>query len=262
MIRPCSFVSAVWLSALSGSAWGGSLTVRVEPHKAVIVLGEPVLITTTVTNEGSEPMKLSHHNVPTIDQHSLSVVDLMFGADEENLEHWSDYLRPLGKTGPRTLAPDESLSFDLVMLYNRKDGFFATTPGKYWIQGRVVIAPSPYVEILTTPIAIEVREPPRAERAVWQWLSANKDEYGRLVQVPWEAKLSEEFVQECNRICTETTSSYGEYLALFLSRWYCEGPNKDAAKSQRFAEIAKVKATSEKVRTEADKLLSGKQPTP
>ncbi|MEK6674391.1 MAG: hypothetical protein AABZ47_01905 [Planctomycetota bacterium] len=117
-------------------------------------------------------------------------------------------------------------------------------------------------EFEAPPVQIEIREPPRAERAVWEWLNEHKDEYGRLVQVPWEAKLSEEFVQECDRICTQTNSLYGEYLALFLSRWYREGPNKDAQQSARFAEIAKAKATSEKVRTEAEKLLSGKQPTP
>ncbi|MEK6674437.1 MAG: hypothetical protein AABZ47_02145 [Planctomycetota bacterium] len=261
-MRPFSIVSVLWLTALSGLAWGESLAVRVEPHKAVVIVGEPILVSAMVTNEGSGPVELIHHNGPTLAHIPFCVAALRFGDDEERLNEWSDNLRVREKMEPKLLPPGESITVDLVMLYNRKDGFFAVTPGKYWIQGRVVIAPSPYVEILTAPIAIEVREPPRAERAVWQWLSANKDEYGRLVQVPWEAKLSEEFVQECDRICTQTTSLYDEYLAYFLSRWYREGPNKDAAKSQRFAEIAKAKATSEKVRTEAEKLLSGKQPTP
>ncbi|MEK6674439.1 MAG: hypothetical protein AABZ47_02155 [Planctomycetota bacterium] len=231
------------------------LTVEVTPHKSVVVLGEPVLISATVANTGPEPVKLIHHNAPTLVRERWSVVDLKLGQGEAQPKRWSDELRELIEASHKFLPPGEIISVDLVMLYNRENGFFATTPGKYWIQGRIVIAPSPYVEILTTPISIEVREPPRAERVVWQWLNEHKDVYGRLVQVPWEAKLSEEFVQECDRICTETTSAYGEYLALFLSRWYREGPNKDAAKSQRFAEIAKAKASSEKVRTEAEKLL-------
>jgi hypothetical protein len=186
----------------------------------------------------------------------------MFGINDEHFNRWDDRLRPTEKTEPTLLPAGESTSVDLVMLFNQKDGFFATASGKYWISGRVYS----HGDIVAAPVAIEVREPSGTDRPVWEWLNDHKEVYGRLVQVPWssETKLSDEFVRECDRICTETTSAYAEYLAYFLSRWYREGPGKDAPQSaeesRRFAEIAKAKASSEKVRAEAEKLLSPHPP--
>jgi hypothetical protein len=227
----------------------------------VVDLGEPVLITATVTNEGSEPVKLIHHNAPTLLQSSLSVVALRLGGDEEHLKEWSDELRPRNKMEPKLLPPGESIAVDLVMLFNRKNGFFTESPGTYWISGRVA-TPGNRVEVFAPPVEIEVREPSPSDRSAWEWLDAHKEEYGRLVQVPWEAKPSEEFLEESAQLCDTSSSGYVEYLALFLSRSYREGPKKDAAQAARFAEIAKARASSEKIRAEAEKMVRADQPRP
>jgi hypothetical protein len=83
-----------------------------------------------------------------------------------------------------------------------------------------------------------------------------------LVQVPWEAKPSEEFVREAARMCETSQAIHVEYLALFLSRWYDEGAGKDRERTAHFAEIAKTRASSDRVRMEAGKVLSRKQPPP
>ena len=254
------FVIALRFVPLPASASDDTLDVRVEPHKSVVIVGEPLLITATVTNRGSEPVQLIHHDAPTLALYPRSVVELRLGPDEEHLVAWSDGFRKLAKTAPRLLPPGESITVDLVMLFNSQDGFFTTTPGKYWISGRVVVVAKPYVEIVSTPVEIEVREPSPSDKAAWEWLNAHKEDYGRLVQVPWRGKLSEEFLRECNRTCDTSPSGYVEYLALFLSRSYREGPKKDAAQAARFAEIARAKASSEKTRSEAEKLLPQRQP--
>lgn len=228
-----------------------ALDVHVEPHKSLVVVGEPVLITAVVTNRGLEPVKLILHNAPTIALYPHSVADLQFGRDELHLKHWSDGLRKVRKTAPKVLAPGETIMIDLVMLFSREDGFFAREPGKYWVQGRIVIDANSYIEILSPPVPIEVRAPSTKDQRTWRWLDARKEEYGRLVQIPWEAKLSDEFLADCARTCDTSQSPYVEYLALFLSRWYREGPQKDAQQSARFAEIAKARASSEKIRSEA-----------
>jgi len=258
--RLTPFVGVVCFVTSAASSSGDALNVRVEPHKSTFFVGEPVLITAVVTNPGSEPVKVFYHNAPTLAPDPPSIVDLLFGADELHVEHWSDGLRKVSKMGPKLIAPGESVTIDLVMLFSREDGFFVKVPGTYWIQGRAVIASSPYVEVLSPPVAIEVREPSRVDRSAWQWLDAHKEEYGRLVQTPWEAKMSDEFLEECDRLCSASQSKYVEYLALFLSRSYREGPKKDAAEAGRFADIAKTKASSEKIRSEADKLSRAVQP--
>lgn len=256
---PFAFVWALWLAPLAGAASEDALTVRVEPHKFAVVMGEPVLVTATVTNGGSGDVKLIHHNGPTLAHVPFCAVALRFGAEEERLNEWSDGLRPVKKMGPKLLPPGESIAIDLVMLFSREDGFFADKPGTYWIQGRIVA--HDIGQVLSPPVKIEVHEPSVSDRSVWQWLDAHKEEYGRLVQVPWEAKSSDEFLQESARLCDTSRSTYVEYLALFLSRSYREGAKKDAAKAVRFAEIAKARASSEKSRAEADKLSRAVEPT-
>jgi hypothetical protein len=139
------------------------------------------------------------------------------------------------------------------MLFNARDGFFTTHPGTYWLQGR--ISANGIGDVLSPEVAIEVREPARAERSTWEWLDAHKEEYGRLVQVPWEAKLSDEFIAGCRSLCDTSDSVYVQYLALFLSRWYGEGPGKDHAEAARYAEIAQARASSEMMRNLASKAL-------
>jgi hypothetical protein len=253
--RLIPFVGVVCLVALAASASDDALDVRVEPHKSVVFVGEPVLITAVVTNSGSEPVEVIHHNAPSL-YGTLSVVDLLLGANEEHLKRWDDLLRPAIRTEPRLVPPGGSITVDLVMLFNSKDGFFATEPGRYWIRGRIFANG----EVLGPSVAIEVRAPSPSDQATWEWLNAHKEEYGRLVQIPWEAKLSEEFLQESARLCDTSPSAYVEYLALFLSRSYREGPKKDAAQAARFADIAKARASSEKIRAEAEKLVSKGEP--
>lgn len=250
-LMPATMVSA---DDIAGSS---SIVVEVRPHKYSILIGEPLVVSMKVTSHASEVVEIIHHNSPTLSRRELSIVDLLLGTDAEHMEHWSDLLRPLYRTSPRRLAPRERVEIDLVMLFNSEDGFFATKSGKYWIQGRAVttLKEQEYTEFLSEPIEIEVREPTPTERGTWMWLDGHKEEYGRLVQIPWEVKPSESFLAECDRLCRETSTPYVEYLAYFLSRSYREGPNKNAEQSTRYAEIAKTKATSEKIRTEAEKLL-------
>lgn len=227
--------------------------IEVQPHRPVVLVGEPVLVTAQVVNGGTGTATLIHHNAPTLDQHTLSVVDLQLGVDEEHFKGWSDRLRIVHRTSPRSLAAGTSITVDLVLLFNAESGLFADEPGRYWIRGRIWV--HDIGEILSVPVAIDVRDPTGADRSHWQWLSDHVQEYGRVVQVPWEAKPSEEFLDGANRIC-ESTSIYAEYLALFLSRSFHEGPNKDAARSVSYAEIAKAKASSERVRELASRISS------
>jgi hypothetical protein len=254
------FQNSFLLILISGiaPAMGHDVTVRIGVHKPVFALGEAVIVSATVVNNGTEAAKLMHHNAPTLMEDKVSTVDLLFGPDPERLKRWSDRLRDARRTNPRSLAPGESVTVDLVMLFNAEDGFFATEPGRYWIQGRIVA--HDIGEVLSPPVPIEIREPSPSDRATWGWLNAHKEEYGRLVQIPWEAKPSDEFLQESARLCDTSPSAYVEYLALFLSRSYREGPKKDAVQAARFAEIAKGRATSEKIRAEADKILAAKPP--
>jgi hypothetical protein len=142
------------------------------------------------------------------------------------------------------------------MLFNRKTGFFATEPGTYWISARVVIVSDPSGEIFAPPVSIEIRDPVARDRATWTWLQEHKEEYGRLVQVPWEAELSDEFVAECRQRCDEVNSTYSEYLAHFLSRWYRDGAGRNVQEADRLAAIALERASSGRVRLLAQKALA------
>jgi|GEM_PF-2065725 len=252
------FVVALHVVDIVACASEHAVNVRVSPHKAVVTVGEPVLITATVTNEGSRPVTLIYHNAPTLMRRPPSVVELRFGTESGQLLSWSDGLRKIGKRAPKVIPPGASVMTELVMLFNRRSGFFTEDPGTYRISGRVVIVASPYIEILTTPITIEVRQPPRTERRTWLWLDAQREHYGRLIQVPWMAKLPDEFVTNCREFCATSDSVYVEYLALGLSRWYAEGPGRNRTEAARFAEIARTRASSERVRSLASKALRGK----
>jgi ketosteroid isomerase-like protein len=152
------------------------------------------------------------------------------------------------------------VTLELVVLYRRTEGFAFKEPGQHWVSAKIVAVnpaggnPRNY-DIAAEPVAITVREPAGRERATWEWLQIHKDEYGRLVQVPWEAELSEEFVNGCHELCDTSDSVYVEYLALFLSRWYGEGQGKNPAEAAKFAEIARARASSEMVRDLASKTL-------
>ena len=164
-------LSSLFLALIAPSAplWAHDLSVDVRSHKQVFVLGEPVVVSITVANHESETVTLMHHNAPNLHQ-KLSVVDLLLGANQEQLKRWDSRLGVAIRTEDFTLPSGESLNIDLVMLFNSRDGFFVTTPGKYWIAARtVVIAQGEYI---TPPVQIEVREPPRAERVVWEWLNS------------------------------------------------------------------------------------------
>lgn len=217
----------------------GDVTVEIKPNKSVYLLGEPVFVTTKVTNSSSEPIKLIYHNAPTVDPRVRSVADLRFGSDPAKLEHWSDSLRPVFRVRPATFSPEQIATIELVMLYNAEHGFYAKKSGTYWIQGRAVQQlerPNPYVEYLTDPIAIEVREPPEYDRETWEWLKSHEGEYGRLVQTPRDAELSPEFLARCDRLSARSTSVYTHWLAVHLSRWW--GPHGNASKARKFKEIA------------------------
>jgi hypothetical protein len=255
-MRPQQTCFLMALIMQSVTARAGDVSVNVEPHKTVVQLGEPLVVSTTVYNGGRGAVEIFQQNTPTLVYSQPCVVEVRFGADEKQLKRWDDRLRPSRKTEPVVVAPGKSVAVDLVMLFNSRDGFFAKTPGKYWISGRIVTTDR--LEVLAPPVEIEVREPAPSDQATWDWLNAHREEYGRLVQVPWEATLSDEFVKECDRLCSTSPSTYVEYLALFLSRSYREGPKKDTAEAARFAEIAKARGSSEKIRTEADKILAAK----
>lgn len=221
------------------------VSVRIAVPKPEVIVGEPVLMTVTVTNEGTTPVELIHHTAPTVALHELSLVELQVGTDPSNPHQWTDQYRALAKTSPRTLAPGKRVSTDLVMLFARKRGFFANTAGTYWIRCRAVISGDPYVEILSDAVKIELREPSTADRPTWEWLDAHKDEYGHLVQAPSYGKLSNSFLEQYGQLCRESDSTYVEYMALSLSRWYREGPGKDRAKAAEFAAIARKRASTD-----------------
>lgn len=232
------------------------ITVEIQSHKTMVVLGEPVFISATVVNHGPEAVNLIHHNAPTVTQGQLSVIDLCLSGEGTESKRWGHGFGIVKKTSPKLLPPERSMTIDMIMLFNREDGFFATTPGKYWMAGRVVIDTNPYLEVFSDPFEIEVRAPSAMiDSRNWDWLSTNKGEYGRMVQVPWVAKLSDEFLREAGRRCEASQSIYNEYLGLFLSRCYREGPKKDAELASRFAQIALERATTDKIRSEAEKLL-------
>lgn len=239
------------------SAFAHDVTVEIHTEKVHYRLGEPVLVSATVVNGSEAPVKLIHHNAPTLSERTFSIVDLRLGSTPDQMERWGDDLRDRLATVPRTIQPREKIEVDLIMLYNnRQKGFFAASPGRYYIAGRIVVVANPYVEIISSPVAIDIVQPSSdVDRTNWQWLDANKEEYGRMVQVPWSADLSDSFLREAGRRCETSQSIYSEYLGLFLSRAYREGPKKDADLSSRFAQIAKERATSDKLRSEAEKLL-------
>jgi len=242
--------------AICTSALAHDVSVEVYTEKAQYVLGEPVLVSAAVTNNSQDPVRLIHHHAPTLKEVQLSIVDFRFGSTADRMTRWADDLRDLVDFAPMAIEPHQKVNVDLIMLFNGENGFFATSPGRYYISGRVVIDANPYIEVLSEPIEIEVLQPSTvADRVNWQWLDMHKEEYGRMVQVPWEAELSDEFLQEARRRCETAQSKYSEYLGLFLSRAYREGPKKDAELSAHFAEIAKARATSERIRSEAEKIL-------
>lgn len=239
------------------SAFAHDVTVEVHAGKVQYRLGEPVLVSATVVNVSEAPVQLTYHNAPTFNESTVSIVDLRLGSTPDQMNRWGDDFRDRLSTVPRTIQPREKIEVDLVMLYNnRQEGFFATSPGRYYIAGRIVIVGNPFVEIVSDSIAIDILSPSTAEdRTNWQWLDAHKEEYGRMVQLPWGAELSDDFLREAARRCEASQSVYSEYLGLFLSRAYREGPKKDAELASRFAQIAMERATSDKIRSEAEKLL-------
>ncbi|MCO6439138.1 MAG: hypothetical protein J5J06_18770 [Phycisphaerae bacterium] len=229
----------------------GDVTIEIKPNKSVYYLGEPVFVTATVTNSSSAPIKLIYHNAPTVDQRMISVADLRFGTDPQKLEHWSGLRRVIYEVGPATFVSGQSATLELVMLYTSEGAFYTEEPGTYWIQGRAVQQVdrlNPYIEYLTEPIAIQVQAPPERDRETWEWLKAHKDEYGRLIQTPWDAELSPEFLAHCDRLSARSTSVYTHWLAEYLGRWW--GPHGNAWKGRKFREIAKATAGLEKDRSE------------
>ncbi len=251
---------AVLIVVQTESDDSGLITVDIAAQSDNVAIGQPVLFSVTVINHLKDTVKLINHNAPTLEAGTLSSVDLLLSEDGGHFERWSDRLRPRERTEPSILLAGERIEIDLVLLFSLRGGFFATESGKYLVRVRIVA--HDLGEILSAPIAIEVREPSPSDRTAWQWLDAHKEEYGRLVQIPWEAELSDEFAREAGRLAETSRSVYAEYLALFLGRWYDEGKGKDAEQAARFAEIAKAKASSEKVRSEAEKLLAKFQKKP
>jgi len=238
-------VALARVPALTEVGSGQLLSIRVEPDKSTVILGEPVFITATAMNRGSKPVELIYHNAPAYAGYAF--VDLHFAHGEKHTRSWRDDLRPRKEQSPMLVRPGESVAVELVMLFNSREGLFADKPGTYWIRGRAVIVADPYIEVFSDPVKIEVVEPPKDQQATWKWLEAHKQEYGRLIQVPWEAKLPDSFVEQCAQICDDPQSVYVEYLALSLSRWYREGAGKDRAEAARYARIAELRASSDMV---------------
>ncbi|MEK6674390.1 MAG: hypothetical protein AABZ47_01900 [Planctomycetota bacterium] len=126
-------VALLVLVAPSLAARESQLAVQVELQKTVMVLGEPIIVSTIVHNLGSEPVEIYHQNAPTYELYPRCVVEARFGPDIAHMVGWSDGLRKVRKTGPKLLPQGESITMDLVILFNRQEGFFAATQGKYWI---------------------------------------------------------------------------------------------------------------------------------
>jgi len=261
------------LLVLSGAA-RGEVGFELKPHKPTIVLGEPLIVSTVVKNLTNLPIDVFYQNSPAYNRRDLSVAIIRLSEevppalpDPASLygwfrHTWSDEFRPVRRRKPSTLRldPGEDVTFKLVVLYRRTEGYAFEEPGEFWISARiVVVAPNgenpPNYDIVAEPVAVTVNEPQYADQAVWGRLNAHKEEYGRLIQIPWMAKLSDDFVAECRELCATSDSVYVEYLALFLSRWYSEGPGRDPAEASRYLEIAKTRATSEIVRNLASKPL-------
>ena len=255
----CRGFSVVLLLLSMKESSGQDLAVEVRPHAKTVAFGEPLIVTAVVVNNQPNTAVIIHHNAPLL-RNAPSMVDLKLGTNRNDLRRWDARLGVDRRTEPSRLAAGEGGTIELVMLYSSRDGFFAIQPGTYWIQGRIVADTG---EVLSDPVPIEVREPSPEDKAAWEWINAHKEEYGRLVQVPWEAKLSEEFRTGAEELCEKTPTVYTEYVAYFLSRWYREGPGKERPdalqQSDRFAEIARAKATSDKLRAEAEKVLSASQ---
>lgn len=250
---------------------GAEVEFEIKPHKDTIALGEPLALSTIVRNVATRPMHVAYQNSPAY--YALGFAILRLSKEEPPplndrlsilrwfTDNWTDDFRPLIRIEPATveLDPGEEATVELVVLYRSEAGFAFGQPGKYWITARVVVSPGGESQrsddIAAEPVAITVRQPAGRDFVAWEWLKSNQQEYGCLIQIPWSAELSEQFVGACRAHLDASDSVYAEYLALSLSRWYGEGRGKDPVQATKFAEIARAKASSDTVRTLASKLL-------
>lgn len=232
----------------------GTVAMQISTHKTALVVGEPLLVSATVQNDTSRAVKIYRQNSPTYARAESSVVSLFVSADGSTFKSWNDGLRPLEKTEPLSLSPGKKRTTDLVMLFSHDDGFAVKKAGKYWILGRVTTTAGAVIE--AKPVMITVREPAGVDQDVWTWLKDHKKEYGHLIQTPWVAELSGEFLSGCDRLCETSQSTYVQYLALYLGRWYRESAIKDEIQSARYLEIAKSSASSEFLKTKVLKAIA------
>lgn len=257
---------------LSGVA-RAELRLELKTHSDSIIAGEPLVILTHVGNGGTAPIDVFYQNAPTYERDASSFVLLRVSGNEPPpfdhqqtvvrwfMKTWSDGFRLIERRIRAThqIESDEEAESELVMLYSRTSGLAFQEPGRYWISAAVVVSSGdgdspPDFVAATEPASITVLDPQGEDQTAWKWLLEHKDEYGRLIQVPWSTELSEEFVDGCRELCAASDSVYVEYLALFLSRWYLEGAGNDLVEAAKYAEIAKTRASSDKLRALAERV--------
>lgn len=250
----------VHISVGSSLGHAADLSVHVTAHKSTLVLGEPLFITARVRNEGKMPVKVYRQSSPSYERRSKNPFLVMMSTDGKKYESWSDSLRVRRKTSPIELAPAAELTTDLAILFSGRHGFVFAQPGAFWVSVKVI--DTDMASFQADPIQVTVTHPGRENLDPWSVLGSATfaRKYGELIQTPWRTKLGVDDLRQCDDIIgIYPDSIYAEYLALYLGRWYLEGPQRDKIQAHQYLEIAKSMVSSDFLSAKVMKVLERKE---
>lgn len=208
-------------------ASNAQISAKAEPHKNVIVLGEPLFITTSIKNDGEIPLRLHYLGGSTFSSHG-AVGIVLVSKNGKNYMRWIDDMGPCLKVAPYELKPGEEITSELLVLYNRAKGLAFSEKGTYYLCVEYLVTDGQTAR--TAPFCITVQEPIDDNLLVWNRIR-NLKEYGELVQAPLECNISPKDIEMLSQLSKEHPKSvYMQYLGLGIARYYLKGTgNSDKA---------------------------------
>lgn len=225
-----------------------NISVSIEAHKRILVLGEPLYLTARVQNNDQQPLVLVYGNGPS---YSLGqgLGRVMIAKRNEELHFWSDHLRPLEKVSPVIVTAGQGITNEYVILYSDPTGFAFPTAGYYRVSVEYLLKSGQFIQ--ARPIEITIKEPTEEDARQWELLK-KKPGYGILLQTPWDARVDSSMLSELTAIHDQVERSvYKQYLALAIGRYYMTGSRDNHKKAGAFLQEASVTADTDVMREKA-----------
>lgn len=230
------------------------LSVSLEPHKRVLILGEPLFVTARIKNNGQQPTVLAYANGPSYAL-GQGLGRVLIAKENEQLHSWSDRLRPIEKVSPVKLSAGQEIINEYVILYSHPTGFAFPITGNYRVSVEYVLKSGESVQ--AKPILITVREPTGEDARVWETLRKESG-YGILLQTPWDPRVDSSVLSKLTIVHDQDGRSvYKQYLGLAIGRNYKAGNNDNRKKAVAFLQSVLIDADAEGIREKTLRELQG-----